>query len=88
MDARSLARWWRVILRPPPRRIHVRNASPAYRVAVLNYDGDGKSAEEGNCNDNDNDHAIYPGAPELCDRQDNDCDPVTPETCTLGCPHR
>lgn len=33
--------------------LHVRNASPAYRVAVLNYDGDGKSAEEGDCNDND-----------------------------------
>ena len=64
--------------------LHFRNASPAYRVAVLNYDGDEKSAEEGDCNDNDS--AIYPGAPELCDRQDNDCNPVTPETCTLGCP--
>ena len=61
-----------------------RYASPAYRVAVLNYDGDGQSAEEGDCNDND--PAIYQGATELCDRKDNDCDPVTPETCTLGCP--
>lgn len=64
--------------------LHVRNASPAYRVAVLNYDGDGKSAEEGDCNDND--PAIYPGATEACDRKDNDCNPVTPEICSLGCP--
>lgn len=64
--------------------LHVRNASPAYRVAILNYDGDGNSAEDGDCNDND--PAIYPGASELCDRKDNDCNPVTPETCALGCP--
>lgn len=64
--------------------LHVRNTSPAYRVAVFNYDGDGQSAEDGDCNDND--PAIYPGATELCDRKDNDCNPVTPETCALGCP--
>lgn len=35
---------------------------------------------------NDNDPAIYPGAAEVCDRNDNDCNPVTPESCALGCP--
>ncbi|MFO1421385.1 MAG: Ig-like domain repeat protein [Candidatus Competibacteraceae bacterium] len=35
---------------------------------------------------NDNDPAIHPGAAEVCDRQDNDCDPTTVERCPLGCP--
>ena len=54
-------------------------------VQGTDNDGDGYRTPD-DCNDND--LAIYPGAPELCDRQDNDCDPVTPETCTLGCPQR
>lgn len=39
---------------------------------------DGDSAEN-RCNDND--ASIYPGAPELCDKKDNDCDGEVDEGC-------
>ncbi|MDY6836849.1 MAG: putative metal-binding motif-containing protein [Thermodesulfobacteriota bacterium] len=35
----------------------------------------------GDCNDNDN--TVYPGAAELCDGKDNDCDTQVDEGCTL-----
>lgn len=38
----------------------------------LDQDGDGYSPQNGDCNDAD--AAINPGAPELCDTVDNDCD--------------
>ncbi len=40
------------------------------------FDGDGYSECDGDCVDND--ALIYPGAPEICDGDDNDCDGVLP----------
>lgn len=39
-------------------------------------DGDGVNADT-DCDDTD--PTVYPGATELCDRKDNDCNPTTPE---------
>ena len=38
------------------------------------YDGDGFTIDDGDCNDQE--ASIYPGAPELCDALDNDCNEV------------
>jgi hypothetical protein len=53
----------------------------------IDRDNDGWCVEQGDCYDND--ATIYPGAPELCDGLDNDCDdeidegigPGVPELC-------
>jgi len=46
-------------------------------------DGDGACVPD-DCNDND--FTVYPGAPELCDGKDNNCDGFTDEGCpTDGC---
>lgn len=44
-------------------------------------DGDGVCASAGDCNDND--ATIFPGAPELCDGKDNDCDATADEGCPI-----
>jgi len=41
---------------------------------VDDFDGDGWSMEDGDCDDRD--ETSYPGAPEVCDGADNDCNGV------------
>ena len=45
--------------------------------SVEDADGDGYSPADGDCNDND--ASRYPGAEEICDGKDNNCDEVVPE---------
>ncbi len=45
-------------------------------VALAGADGDGFSVEDGDCDDDN--VAVYPGAPELCNGGDDDCDGLVP----------
>ena len=47
----------------------------------IDSDGDGYTSCQGDCDDND--PSIYPGAPEICDGKDNDCDGEVDEGCGL-----
>jgi Putative metal-binding motif len=46
---------------------------------AIDQDGDGVSAAQGDCRDND--ATVYPGAPELCDGLDHDCNGISDDTC-------
>ncbi len=48
-------------------------------IADPDVDGDGVTTDAGDCNDNDPD--TYPGAPEICDDFDQDCDGQTTDGC-------
>ena len=47
---------------------------------ILDVDEDGFDVYQGDCDDNDN--SVYPGAPEICDLLDNDCNGDIDENCT------
>ena len=48
------------------------DASKQPDTVTHDFDGDGFTEEDGDCNDESN--VIYPGAEERCDGIDNDCD--------------
>jgi hypothetical protein len=58
----------------PPKqwRIGMPQLDGQYVCTTMDADVDGYTVSQGDCDDNDN--AIYPGAPELPDGKDNDCD--------------
>lgn len=47
-------------------------SEPDNRQANVNADGDGYTRERGDCDDGNSD--IFPGAREVCDNRENDCD--------------
>ena len=52
--------------------------------ALSDDDADGFSGDEGDCNDND--PAVFPGAPETCNEVDDDCDGYIDNNITDGGP--
>jgi len=54
--------------------------APLVYLSAVDNDGDGYNSEE-DCDDDD--ASIYPGAPELCDGIDNDCDALVDEDLTF-----
>ena len=45
-------------------------------LSVVDSDGDGFSPADGDCNDSNEN--VYPGAEEICDGEDSDCDNIIP----------
>ena len=87
-DQTSLSRIWGGIHPPtddiPGRKIGIKVANDVYAKAenlfFRDEDNDGYWAYE-DCDDNNN--TIYPGAPEVCDDEDNDCDGFVDEDLEL-----
>jgi serine protease len=52
--------------------------------SCIDADDDGFCANMDPVDCDDNDFTVYPGAPELCDGRDNNCDGVTDEGCPTG----
>ena len=58
------------------------NSNDAEVQAIEDSDRDGFTDETGDCDDNDND--VFPGALELCNGVDDDCDGTVDEDVTLA----
>lgn len=56
------------------------SSTTGYTTAPIDLDLDGYSEADGDCDDNDS--SIYPGATEICDEKDNDCDGTEDEGAT------
>ncbi len=54
-------------------------------VGPVDLDGDGFSLADGDCDDGD--PLVFPGAIELCDLADNNCDTTVDEGFSFGCEH-
>ena len=52
-------------------------------TAPADLDGDGWTVDGGDCDDGNPD--VYPGARELCDHEDSDCDGLSDEGCPPAC---
>ena len=56
----------------PPAGAGLNNTAPSIGVNTIDNDGDQFSEADGDCDDTD--ATVFPGAFELCDKIDNDCD--------------
>ena len=66
---------WSVVALPIANRIIGEPAEAQVVVGANDGDGDGFSSADGDCDDGD--AARFPGNPEVCDGQDDDCDDST-----------
>ncbi|NUN14495.1 MAG: lamin tail domain-containing protein [Myxococcales bacterium] len=57
---------------------------PCNNCDTADPDGDGHNVCQGDCMPND--PTVYPGAPELCDGKDNDCNKTTRASCDVSDP--
>ena len=72
--------WW-IAVEDASNGSSMRSASCSFTIASaadIDDDGDGYTPNEGDCDDSD--ASVYPGAPEIADGVDNDCDGLVDNT--------